>query len=145
MNNMKRHIKEEEALSMIYEYSIVDDISHNKIDEFMKKNEINEKIRFTAIVDAISDEYIWEFKCVDSLEPEHLLQLVLYAWLWKMSCEEEYGERIFKIMNIRTSEVLSLHYDEELIDSIVLLLIKEKFTQKLRLTDDEFIENCLRY
>jgi hypothetical protein len=147
INNMKRHIKEEEALSMIYEHSIIessDGDSHKKIDEFMKIHEINEKIRFTAIVDAISDEHIWEFKCVDSLEPEHLIQLIIYAWLWKMSCEEEYGIRIFKIINIRTSEVLTLNYNDELINSIILLLIKEKFSEKIRLDDDTFINKCLQ-
>jgi hypothetical protein len=90
-------------------------------------------------VDAINEDIIWEFKCVDTLEPEHLLQLVIYSWIWKMSCEDEYGERIFKIMNIRTSEVQIIQYNSEIIDQIMTDIFKAKFEKRKILTDDEFI------
>lgn len=142
MINMSRHIHEKDHVNMIYEYPIIEysDIeNHKKIDEFVKNMEIN-KIRFTGIVDAINEDIVWEFKCVDALEPEHLLQLVIYSWIWKMSCEDEYGERIFKIMNIRTSEVQIIQYNSEIIDQIMTDIFKAKFEKRKILTDDEFIQ-----
>ena len=57
-----------------------------------------------------------------------------------MSCEDEYGERNFKIMNIRTSEVQNIQYNSEIIDQIMTHIFKAKFAKREILTDNEFIQ-----
>ena len=140
MLNMNKHIKKDDHTNMVYEYPIIDssdDLSHKNIDAFTAE-QIG-KVRFTAIVDAVNEDIVWEFKCVDSLEPEHLLQLVIYSWIWKISCEDEYGDRIFKIMNIKSSEVQTLKYNSEIINTIMMLIFKSKFTKICKLDDNQFI------
>jgi hypothetical protein len=152
--NMSRHIKHSEDLK--YEVEIInkkDDTRHVNIDYFvkehMKHDERIGKLRFTGIIDAMSDEIIWEFKCVEELEPEHLIQVIIYAWIWKMCCETEFGRRVFKIMNIRTAEVLVLQYNTDAeattIDQIMVLLLRAKYSKLIIKSDDEFVNKCVSY
>jgi len=146
--NMDRHIKNPKQLC--YEVEIIkknDDKQHVMIDHFVKTHmgERFGKLRFTAIVDAMSDSLIWEFKCTDEIEAEHLLQVIIYAWIWKLTCEEECGPRTFKILNIKTAEVQTLTYNSVIIDNIILMILRAKYNKLIVLSDDEFIHKCLMY
>jgi hypothetical protein len=150
--NMDKHI--EDPTKLKYEFTIISNQFHTKkekehetqiyslIDEFIETHMgVNfGKIRFEAIVDALSDTTIWEFKCVEEITPEHRLQLLIYAWLWKMTHTQE--TKIFKLMNIRTGEVQTLDAYSSLLDDIILLIIRAKFQKLIVKTDEEFIENC---
>jgi hypothetical protein len=145
MMNMSRHIKNPKDLQ--YEVPIIkrcDEELHINIDLFVKKcmNKNFGKIRFTAIVDALSSSIIWEFKCTDELEPEHLLQVIIYAWIWKMS---NVSMRTFKIMNIKSAEVLTLNYsnNEETVDKIIEMILLSKYTKLVKKNDKEFIDSCI--
>ena len=47
---------------------------------FIERNDIPEaKYRFTARVDMITQNTIWELKCTSQISIEHLLQVVIYA------------------------------------------------------------------
>ena len=105
--------------------------------EFVKKY-IELPLRFNARVDAITNTTVWEFKCVDALEIEHLLQVVIYAWIWQLTHPNE--PRVFKIMNIRTAEVRILTYISAEIDDIVREIIESKYKKQITIRDAEFIE-----
>ena len=146
-SNMTRHIAN--PAELVYEEKIIDykpndgeytESNYIKIDEFLAPHLPNKNIRFSARVDAITDSVVWEFKCTDSLEIEHQLQVIIYAWIWKMT---RTSGRTFKLMNIRTSEVQTLDYRAELIDEIILLILKHKYTVKETYSDETFIERCL--
>lgn len=143
MSNMNRHIFLPKDL--VYEYTIVDyEIGdYTQIDEFTKTY-IEEPMRFNARVDAITDTTVWEFKCVETLELEHLLQTMIYAWLWSWMCEKTQGPRVFKIMNIRTSEVQTLNYEAEEIDEIMGLIIQSKYKKKQVIADEEFVRHLIK-
>ena len=153
MMNMSRHIKNPGELQ--YELPIIkrgDEELHLNIDAFVKKCMDNDndnkkfgKIRFTAIVDALSPFISWEFKCTDELEPEHLLQVIIYAWIWKMSNESMLGIRTFKLMNIKSAEVVTLNYinNELVVDKIIEMILISKYTKLVKKTDKEFIDNCI--
>ena len=144
--NMDKHINEPKKLK--YEVTIIDYNFHTKkekeekvyhfIDEFIEKHMGSEfgKIRFEAVVDALSDTTMWEFKCVDEITAEHRLQLLIYAWLWKMTSIET---KVFKLMNIRTGEVQTLNAYSSLLDDIILMIISTKFKKPIVKTDEEFI------
>ena len=149
MMNMNRHIKNPSELQ--HEECIIKKMEKNgqhlKIDEFVTSimGERFGKIRFSAIVDALSDTICWEFKCTDELESDHLLQVIIYAWIWNMTCEGDRGIRIFKLMNIKTAEVLTLTYNKEIINKIIKMILLAKYTKLVVKTDAEFIEGCLHY
>jgi hypothetical protein len=137
MSNMGRHIGEPQLLQ--YEETIVDyeDKNYAKMDAFIESH-IETQLRFNARVDAMTKDTVWEFKCVDTLEIEHFLQVIIYAWIWRLVCEPIRGTRVFKIMNIRTAEVQVLNYEEAEIEAIMGLILKSKYQPKQRLSQSLF-------
>ena len=96
-------------------------------------------ITILGFIDAINKDTVWEFKCVDALTIEHMLQLVVYAWLYM---QKNTDAIMFKIMNIRTGEILELVNaceNQHMIQEIMNILIKHKFTNVPKMTDDEFV------
>jgi len=147
--NMTRHIGTPDDLEYertIIEYKpVLESSVYNEIDEFIRTNVTTEKkMRFKARVDAISRDTIWEFKCTESLEIEHLLQVIIYAWIWQKSCLSTQGPRTFKLMNIRTSEVQTLKYEESIIDQIMIMILKSKYNTRPNLSDEAFVSRCLQ-
>lgn len=137
MDNMGRHIVEPHSLK--YEETIVDYEygDYSRMDEFTQLH-IDKVLRFNARIDAMTADTVWEFKCVDALEIEHLLQVIIYAWIWGLVCEETRGPRVFKIMNIRTAEVRILNYVAEEIEEIMGLILKSKYQPLQRLSQSLF-------
>jgi hypothetical protein len=142
--NIDRHITHPEELK--YEMEISNSSMFNtrydKMDAFIRVHCSNariSKLRFNAIVDAVSTTTVWEFKCVESLTIEHKLQLLIYAWIWKML---DLGEREFTLMNVRTSEVYTLDLTTDVIDEIMIKIIESKYERVRRLNDCEFIKSC---
>jgi hypothetical protein len=115
-------------------------------------------------VDLVTNDTVWELKCVDSLNIEHMLQLVLYAWIWNKCVEmvennktrsqkldkyfennatnenQIYDRKLFKLMNIRTGEIRELDVSNVLVNEIVTVLFNSKLRVRETLTDDQFIE-----
>ena len=100
------------------------------------------KYKIHGRLDAINLTSIWELKCVDSLQIEHLLQLCVYAWMWNQIMVEYYGPRKFYILNMRTGEVLELDNTSYLINDIIDLLFQNKYKNRHGLSDEAFIEQC---
>jgi hypothetical protein len=155
LDNISLHISDEEATTLTYEESIIEQNYGNenegktssvyeKIDKFTKSTGLKSKIRFTAIIDAMNEHTIYEFKCAENLEPEpeHLLQVIIYAWLWHNACETIDGPRLFKLLNIRTGMMHQLNYKESSVNKIMELLFVAKFAKRETRTDDEFIKRC---
>lgn len=83
---------------------------------------------------------LWELKCVSTLTIDHLLQLIIYAWLWQRTMHLSHGKKKYKILNIRTGEILELKYQDHLIDTIVELILINKYDPKFKDEDDDFIQ-----
>lgn len=93
-------------------------------------------------IDAFDDTTVYEFKCVDAITIDHKLQLILYSWLWKNSnLQKLYGHKHFKLLNIRTGELLQLVNDNFKITQIIELILANKFVKKQILKDEEFINH----
>ena len=83
-------------------------------------------------MDAISDDTVWEFKCVDNLTIEHKLQLIVYYWMWKQAkFNLKYGKKDFCLINIKSGQILKLNLEYEscdyIIEQIMQILFDEKF------------------
>jgi len=154
LSNILLHIKKEQALDLEYEQEIIEnDDSDSKtenenkdkydaVDRFTKSIGLKNKIRFSAIIDAIDQNTVYEFKCTETLEPEHYIQVVIYSWLWSKICEKDQGPRVFKLLNIRTGEMQHLHYKEGPINDIMEKLFCAKFAKREVLTDQQFVDRC---
>jgi len=120
-----------------------DDDAHSNIDEYLRdKIDENLVFRFTARVDTITENSVWEIKCTSNTTIDHMMQVVIYRWLWQMTTDEE---KQFKLFNIKTGEIYLLEATDEEIDSIMLALLKGKYEKTERITDEQFLNNCKNY
>ena len=125
-----------------------DDTLHVHIDAFFKPHFADTKLfRFNARVDLITENTVWELKCTSKISIEHKLQLVIYAWLWKMRSDIDLYEtsmgKEFKLFNIRTGEILTLDTScMDDLDAIILALIKGRYLEEPVKTDEEFLRDC---
>lgn len=116
----------------IYEERINFKYNSNKFDN----------ISIIGRIDAYDNNILWEFKCVNELKIEHLLQLIIYAWMW---ISKKKVPIKFKIMNIRSGEIRILNENWYLIDQVMECLFENKFGKNDLLSDTEFIDRCLEY
>jgi hypothetical protein len=118
-----------------------DEEAHEGIDEFLSTAmETTTKFRFTARVDLITEDSVWENKCTSTLSLDHKLQLVIYAWIWKMTRTKE---KKFKLFNIKSGEVLVLNATMEQLNYIMIELLKGKYFVQEKKSDAEFLAECM--
>jgi len=114
------------------------EMEHEVIDNYLEEYFAEGvHFRFTARTDLITSDTVWEIKCVREITMDHQLQVVIYAWLYKLL---GYPEKKFKIFNIRTNEVQELNADMEELDFIVISLLQGKYQKVAKLSDEEFLE-----
>ena len=118
------------------------EMEHEAIDNYLQEYfEDGIHFRFTARTDLITSDTVWEIKCVREITMDHQLQVVIYAWLYKLL---GYPEKKFKIFNIRTNEIQELNADMEELDFIVISLLQGKYQKVAKLSDEEFLEGNQR-
>jgi hypothetical protein len=101
------------------------------------------RFEFTAIVDLISDD-IWELKCTSSLVIDNFLQLIIYAWIWRVIYPNE-PKKECKLFNIRTGELYWLKTSSvEELTPIIVKILEAKYVKNQLLTDDKFIEENIK-
>lgn len=134
------------------EVTIIDTDTDNyqNIDLFLSKYFIAkegnpiEKIRFTARVDLITEDTIWEIKTVSFITTEHMLQLVIYAWLWRLTNPND--KKMFKLINIKTGEIICLNTEmEDEINTIIVTILSNKYKEIDYKNDEVFLEECKNY
>ena len=103
------------------------------------------EIIFKGFIDAFNDKCVYELKCVELLKLDNLLQLIIYQWLWNKTEKETKGTREFKLINMRSGEVLILENNEEIINKIIKLILKNKYGKKNKITNEEFIKKYLNF
>ena len=117
-----------------------------------------QQLTITGRMDAVTDDTVWEFKCVEELTKEHFLQAALYAWIWMMKMEVNdddddddddgvwaaRGSRLFRLINIRTGEVWSID-NETGIAAAADIIIEARFAKDPILTDEEFLARCREF
>jgi hypothetical protein len=89
-------------------------------------------------VDIVTEKSVWELKCTTQITIDHMLQVIIYAWLWKIL---DKPERMFRIFNVKTGEkwVLQSNMDELL--QIIVALLKGKYGKNSVKTDEEFLSS----
>lgn len=116
-----------------------DENAHEKINAFLRENGFDTPFHFSARVDAVTSESVWELKCCNNIINDHLLQVVIYAWIWKMTTDEN---KIFKIFNVKTNEILHLNATMEQLNFIVISILKSKCGKQEIKKNEDFIREC---
>lgn len=120
------------------------DDAHAKIDQLLAPHfPESYRFRFSAILDLVTETSVWELKCTENINLDHKLQLIIYAWLWKMM---DKPAKEFKLFNVTSGELYTLNsgLDEEL-NTIIIALLRGKYDEQTIKTDGEFIETCKDY
>jgi hypothetical protein len=92
---------------------------------------------FSARTDLITLENVWELKCTTAISMEHQLQLLIYAWIWTILYPEK--PREFRIFNIRSGEIQRLQVEMDDLTTIMVALLKGKYTKHVEKTDTDFL------
>lgn len=92
---------------------------------------------FSARTDLITLENVWELKCTTAISMEHQLQLLIYAWIWTILYPEK--PREFRIFNIRSGEIQRLQVEMDDLTTIMVALLKGKYTKHVEKTDEDFL------
>lgn len=140
--HMKKHI---ESDNLQFEYDLGDSYDYKTKKKFFSyvSNTYGE-VCIRGTVDIFTDETIWELKCVNSLTLEHLLQLLVYAWIYENSMKDTLGKRKYKILNIRTGELKELKYNKYKVEQIMEILFEKKYSKTETINDNEFINKCIK-
>ena len=109
------------------------------IYSFNKTSTEDLKIAINGRIDVSDENNIYELKCVDFLTIEHRLQLIIYEYLCRKNDNLNTKNINFKLLNIRTGEILILNKNNEIIDKLIDLLIESKITDDKKLNDTEFM------
>ena len=109
------------------------------------------RIELSGRIDAITpDGTVWELKCVEALEDDHILQLACYAWLVMQDGGRVlFGKKgssglkisAFKLLNMRTGELLQLTSSEEELQACMSVLVERLLAGEPEISDDDFIKN----
>jgi hypothetical protein len=122
------------------------DEQHSQIDRFIERILPGKKFRFNARVDLMTETTIWEFKCTNDLTHDHMLQLVIYAWLWNMKQVEENldtNEKTFRLFNIKSGELLRLDASMGDLNNIMSSLLCSRYTEPVEKSETQFVDDCL--
>ena len=91
-----------------------DEEGHKNIDKFTKQFILEKDFRFSARADIITENILWELKCCSSITTDHMLQLAIYAWLWKMKNTENKKQMDCKLFNVKNGELWKMNVDMDL-------------------------------
>ena len=97
--------------------------------------QLNGNVLISGRVDALTKDTLWEFKCVEALTLEHLLQLIVYAWMFQSSPTRKY-----KILNLKSGEVKEMKQDFDIVNQIIDIVIEHKWAIPKTVDDMTFIE-----
>lgn len=131
--------EQEPAIEKTIIHSLNDE-DHILIDECLKIPFPKKQIRFTGRIDIMTHKTLWEIKCTSELSQDHLLQLVIYAWI--MRTKDPAFSKQIKIFNVKTGEVLRLECEKTKLDKIMFLLLEGKYGNSVVPNDENFVENC---
>jgi len=114
--------------------------AHAPIDDCLASYFPGELFRFTARIDLMTVNTMWELKCTSVISQDHMLQVIIYAWILR-TLDARFSKTV-KIFNIKTGEILRLETSKEMLDKIVVLLLKGKYRKQMVATTETFIEDC---
>lgn len=158
----EEHLRDRDNMALLHFHSDQDiveylfltqgemDPRYARIDRAMERILPGIKVRFSARLDYVSKGHIWELKCCSDLTFSHYLQVIIYAWLWRMTdIEREENDDVrdadncmFHLFNIRTNEHYELRATTDELETIVGILLRGKYMKDAPPLDAQFVDTC---
>ena len=128
---------------------------HYEEDIELTKTYTTRTMTITGRIDAICSKSIWELKCTNNIDNEHILQLAVYAYIIITNINDIYDtntihiskefltlydDRSYKILNMRTGEVIELITSYNNLTEIMNILIEQYIRIEKKCSDEEFLE-----
>jgi hypothetical protein len=98
-------------------------------------------VKIAGCVDIVNINTVWEVKCVDTLQLEHMIQLILYYWMFQRTNKYLNKDKTFKLINIRTGEIRQLIANTYNVENIIECLLDHKYATEERMDDPSFIHH----
>jgi hypothetical protein len=139
MNILGKEIQKREPMT---EYPIVsydDEYATDRINDALGPF-MTDRFAFSARVDLLTHETLWELKCTGEITTEHMIQTVVYAWIMR-TIDPKFSKTV-KIFNIRLGLVLRLDASIEQLTTIVVSLLKGKYERAPPSTEADFLSEC---
>lgn len=105
----------------------------------------------------ISNNSVYEFKCVKTLSEEHIIQVAIYMYLFykkytssritsyfSVSTPIDYKNTKFYLYNILTDELISVTSTIDQLNDLVSFIHNVKVSKKMKVTDKEFIDTAIK-
>uniref|UniRef100_A0A6C0H504 Uncharacterized protein n=1 Tax=viral metagenome TaxID=1070528 RepID=A0A6C0H504_9ZZZZ len=107
---------------------------------FEKKfDTVSDKLQIFGSIDCIDNNCVYEFKCSQKLEKEHILQLSIYMYLCLKS---NVNYQHFYLFNILTCELIEINSTISLLNEMINDIIQYKYGNKCKIDDSTFISIC---
>lgn len=85
----------------------------------------------------VSENTVYEFKCVQQITNEHILQLAVYMYMWE---REKRTNSRYILYNICTDEQIELKSTFENVEDLVVTLIRSKMTSDRKISNTTFLK-----
>lgn len=107
---------------------------------------MNKIIDIDCSIDCIdhTNKIVWEFKCVEKIMCEHLIQLSLYSYILQ-ECNLRYKNYKFNIFNIFSNEILQISFTDNNCTSLFNYLINQKFSERNDGNNKNFVKRNIKY
>ena len=132
---IKRGEPKMEHVIVSYEDDYANERLNRHLEPFMKDSFV-----FSARIDLLTVNTLWELKCTSEVTAEHMIQTVVYAWIMR-TLDPRFSKSV-KIFNIKTGQVLRLEASHEELTTIVVALLKGKYERQPASSETDFISSC---
>lgn len=86
-------------------------------------------------IDCADGNNYWEFKCVDEITDDHILQMAVYMYLIG---NENYNYYVFNILN---NHIIRIKASQECLEKMFQFILEKKYAVEYRMSDTEFTQN----
>lgn len=124
-----------EHVIVSYDDDYANERLNREISPFMK-----EAFVFSARIDLMTVNTLWELKCTSEITAEHMIQTVVYAWIMR-TLDPRFSKSV-KIFNIKTGQVLRLEASHDQLTTIMVALLKGKYERQPPSSETDFITSC---
>jgi hypothetical protein len=154
MNNLRRHVRKPISIYDFLSFEVPLEIRQDRIDDFIDTHfglaQMGRVIFTGADIDIMDSQNVWEVKCVELIQNEHKLQLVVYAWLYLLSRTIPSSavlsvKKNFFLLNARNGQLWRLDISKvDVLEEIMRILFRSKYLDKeVKLKDKDFLEKHL--
>jgi hypothetical protein len=133
--DIKRGEPKMEHVIVSYDDDFANERLNQEIAPFMTDSFV-----FSARIDLMTVNTLWELKCTSEITAEHMIQTVVYAWILR-TLDPRFSKSV-KIFNIKTGQVFRLEASHKDLTTIMVALLKGKYERQPASSETDFISSC---